>query len=125
MIKNGDKSSAVKIKTRKKKSKKVLNGHKKTSDRAIPMSRITFRLPKEAVPHAQIVTIVGDFNNWDLTEAKMRKLESGDFELTMELPCNREYSFRYIIDSHVWEKEWFADRHIPDSRECPVSLISV
>jgi 1,4-alpha-glucan branching enzyme len=76
--------------------------------------KVTFRLPKEAAPNARMVTIVGDFNNWKITETKMTKLKSGDFKATVEMPCNREYSFRYLVDSDSWENDWFADKYIPN-----------
>lgn len=76
--------------------------------------KVTFRLPKEAAPNARMVTIVGDFNDWNITETKMIKLKSGDFKATVELHCNREYRFRYLVDSNNWENDWFADRYIPN-----------
>ncbi len=79
-----------------------------------PSCKVTFRLPKQAVPGAQIVSIVGDFNNWNVTENQMTKLKNGDFKLTLELPCNKEYRFRYLIDANRWENDWFADKYIPN-----------
>ncbi len=76
--------------------------------------KVTFRLPKEAAHNARMVTIVGDFNDWKVTETKMIKLKSGDFKATVELPCNREYRFRYLVDSYNWENDWFADKYIPN-----------
>ena len=77
------------------------------------LCKVTFRLPKEAAHNAKTATVLGDFNNWDPTEHKMRKLKNGDFTLTLDLPCNREYSFRYLIDTNRWEDDWFADRYVP------------
>ncbi|KPK02050.1 MAG: glycoside hydrolase [Nitrospira bacterium SG8_35_4] len=74
--------------------------------------KVTFRLPKEAAPDAGMVTVVGDFNNWNVTETKMKKLKNGDFTTTLELPCNREYRFRYLVDSSRWENDWCADKYI-------------
>jgi 1,4-alpha-glucan branching enzyme len=76
--------------------------------------KVTFRLPKEAALDANVVTIVGDFNNWDHNGTRMRKLKSGDFTCTLELPCKREYRFKYLIDSTRWENDWNADKYIPN-----------
>jgi 1,4-alpha-glucan branching enzyme len=76
--------------------------------------KVTFRLPKAAAPNAQTVTIVGDFNNWNLSESKMQRLKNGDFKITLNLPCDREYKFRYLIDADKWENDWFADKYIPN-----------
>lgn len=87
--------------------------------------KVTFRLPKEAAPDAKGVTIVGDFNRWNITETKMKKLKNGDYTLTLELPCDREYSFRYLIDANRWERDWFADKHIPGDSDVDDSVVVV
>ncbi len=95
----------------------------KDFQRAKSTCKVTFRLPKDAAPGARSVHVAGDFNKWNVTETPMRKLSNGDFTLTMELPCDREYSFRYIIDANHWEKDWFADKHIPGDSEEDDSVI--
>ena len=93
--------------------KDLPSGLKKRYIKTTSTCRVTFRLPKEAAPDARSVNIVGDFNNWSLSETPMKRLRNGDFTLTLELPCDREYSFRYLVDANRWEKDWFADKHIP------------
>ena len=44
----------------------------------------------------------------------MQKLKSGEFKATVELPCNREYRFRYLIDANRWENDWAADKYLPN-----------
>ena len=77
--------------------------------------KVTFRLPKEAAQGARRVTIAGDFNNWDATAAPLKRLKNGEFTLTMELPRNKEYRFKYLIDSERWENDWHADKYVPNS----------
>ena len=77
--------------------------------------KVTFRLPKDAAPDAQKVTIVGDFNNWDKEATLMNKLESGDFTVTLELEPGREYKFRYLSDGDRWENAWSPDKYVPNS----------
>lgn len=86
---------------------------------------VTFRLPKEAARDAHLVTIVGDFNNWNATETKMKKLKNGDFKITLKLPHGREYRFRYLIDSNRWENDWCADKYVPNSFGCDDSIVIV
>ncbi len=76
---------------------------------------VTFRLPKEAAHGARVVTIVGDFNNWNLTESQMKKLKSGDFKATLKLHRDKEYRFRYFIDNTRWENDWCADKYVPNA----------
>jgi 1,4-alpha-glucan branching enzyme len=99
---------------------KGLNRHYLTSDN---LCRITFRLPKEAAHNAETATVVGDFNNWNPTEHEMKKLKNGDFTLTLKLPCNREYSFRYLIDAKRWENDWFADKYVPNEFQAENSVV--
>ncbi len=86
---------------------------------------VTFRLPKEAAPDAQVVTIVGDFNNWNFTENQMKKLRNGDFKATLKLHRDKEYRFRYFIDGTRWENDWCADKYVPNSFGSDDSLVIV
>ena len=87
--------------------------------------KVTFRLPKNAAPDAVSVSIVGEFNNWDMSEHQMKKLKNGDFSATIELPCNREYRFRYLIDSSRWENDWCADKYLPNKHGSDDSVVVV
>ena len=87
--------------------------------------KVTFRLPKDAAHNADMVTIVGDFNNWNLTENRMKQLKNGDFTLTLDLPCSREYRFRYLIDANRWENDWFADKYLPNNFGADDSVVVV
>jgi hypothetical protein len=87
--------------------------------------RVTFRLPKGAVGPAEKVVIVGDFNKWDREASPMKKLRNGDFEIMLELPAEKEYRFRYLIDGHRWENDWSADRYEPNPHGCDDSVVIV
>ncbi len=76
--------------------------------------KVTFRLPRDAVQEARTVTIVGDFNNWNTKNTPMTKLKNGEFKLEMNLPRNKEYRFKYLIDSKQWENDWHADKYVPN-----------
>jgi len=76
--------------------------------------RVTFRLPAEAVRDAENVTLVGDFNSWDPGATPLKRLKSGDFTTSVELPPGREYRFRYLVDGSRWENDWCADKYAPN-----------
>lgn len=107
--------------TGKKTSLKKTNGKSETASlkksyfKSGDRCKVTFRLPKQAASEAETVAIVGDFNNWSLSENTMVKLKSGDFKATLDLSCDREYRFRYLIDSNRWENDWKADKYIPNA----------
>jgi len=77
-----------------------------------PLCKITFRVPKEACRSATHIALVGDFNHWDPEASPMQKQKSGDFKLTLKLPANHNYQFRYLYDGTVWENDWEADQYI-------------
>ena len=130
MRKKNEKKSAVKLSAGQKDAgrpskSKGNTGIKKQYLKTKPVCRITFRLPKDAAPEARIVTIAGDFNNWDTAEIQLKRLKSGDFKATLELPGDREYRFRYLIDGKWWENDWSADKYIPNPYGCEDSVVVV
>ncbi|MBZ0108574.1 MAG: isoamylase early set domain-containing protein [Candidatus Scalindua rubra] len=74
--------------------------------------RITFKLPRTAVPDAERVCVVGDFNNWNRSANPMKKSKNGDYTTRLDLERGREYQFRYLIDESKWENDWNADRYV-------------
>lgn len=109
------------------KSTKVMaqKGIKKQYLKTSPECRVTFRLPGEAAPGSRTVTIVGDFNNWSADKMPMKKLKSGDFQIVLKLPSNREYRFRYLIDCNRWENDWCADKYLQNPYGCDDSVVIV
>ena len=75
--------------------------------------KCTFRLPKEAAPEANKVTIVGDFNEWDDSATPMKRLKSGEFKAELTLDAGRSYEYKFLIDEETWENDWEADAYIP------------
>lgn len=83
-----------------------------------PVCKVTFKLTKEEAKNAENVRIVGDFNDWDLSAAPMKKLKNGSFSSTVVLSKDAQYQFRYLLDNKEWENDWSADAYLPS----PVSL---
>lgn len=76
-----------------------------------PVAKVTLSLPAEAAPKAKKVKVVGDFTSW--TEGiEMKKLKTGEFKTTVELPIDSSYQFRYLIDGKNWENDWAADAYV-------------
>ncbi|RJQ15099.1 MAG: glycoside hydrolase [Nitrospiraceae bacterium] len=128
MKKAESKSASVSVRktvSAKPKATTISRGLKKQYLKSNGSCKVTFRLPKEAAADAQIVTVVGDFNNWSITENRMKKLKDGAFTLTLDLPCNREYRFRYFIDSRRWENDWSADKYVPNDFGTDDSVVIV
>jgi Glycogen recognition site of AMP-activated protein kinase len=87
-------------------------GIKKEHIRAGSICKVTFMLPQEAAARAGTVTLVGDFNDWNREVTSLKRLENGDFTVTIELDAGKEYRFRYLIDGSRWENDWHADKYV-------------
>lgn len=91
-----------------------------------PFCKCTFSLPKAAAPEAKLVTLVGDFNDWDEQSIPMKKLKSGDFKVDVNLPINAQYQFKYLVDSKTWVNDWDADDYVSaNGLDTENSLVSV
>ncbi len=113
-------------KTEGRKSMAVMKpGIKKEYLKSKDACKVTFRLPKVAAPGATHVSIVGDFNGWNIYANPMKKLKSGDFTLTLELKPGKEYQFRYLIDDAKWENDWNADKYVKGPFGSDISLVCV
>lgn len=89
------------------------------------LCKVTFRLPKEAAPEAAQVTLVGDFNQWNEEQTPMQKTKNGDFTVTLELACDQQYKFRYLIDNNHWENDWQADAYVPNCYGSDDSVVDI
>jgi predicted flap endonuclease-1-like 5' DNA nuclease len=72
-------------------------------------TKVVFSLPKEALEGVSIVSIVGDFTEWNPVMLKAKK--DGSFEIELEVPNGRDYHFRYQINNHHWQNDFAADRY--------------
>ncbi len=72
-----------------------------------PVCKVTFSVPAE---DAKKVAVVGDFNNWSPKGSALKKLKNGTFKGTFDLPKEKTFEFKYIVDgNYVNEAE--ADRY--------------
>ena len=70
-------------------------------------------MTREAAKDANTVNLVGDFNGWDPAASSMRRLKNGTFTIDINLPCGREYQYRFLLDGVTWENDWEADKYTP------------
>ena len=91
-----------------------------------PVCKVTFELPHEAARDARKVALVGEFNSWDTESTLMKRRKDGSYSITLDLPANREYQFKYLIDGECWENDWSADSYLPnDIGDCENSVVVV
>jgi len=79
-----------------------------------PVCKVTFTLPPAYGAQANHVTLVGDFNEWSQDTHPLKKTKSnGHFSITLDLPINESYQFRYLIDGTAWINDDHADEYTP------------
>lgn len=77
-----------------------------------PVCKVTFKLSKNEAKSADSVSIVGDFNNWDGKAAPMKKLKNGSFSAALDLPVDKDYQFRYLLNQTAYENDSHADAYV-------------
>jgi len=75
-------------------------------------AKVTFYTSKDV--RAEIVTLVGDFNEWNETSHPMEALKDGRFKLTVTLDAPATYQFRYLVKGSEWHNDWEADKYVPN-----------
>ena len=91
-----------------------------------PVSKVTFKVPREIAAGASKASLVGEFNDWSTVKTPMKRLKSGEFKAVVELVPGRAYQFRYLIDQMAWENDWEADRYVKsDFGDCENSVVVV
>jgi 1,4-alpha-glucan branching enzyme len=68
--------------------------------------RVTFALPPTI--WADMIFVVGDFNNWDERATPLRQAETG-WMVTLELDAGRSFQYRYLLNGSEWHNDWNAD----------------
>ena len=74
--------------------------------------KVTFYTPAEL--EAEIVALVGDFNEWNEAATPMEPLKDGRFKVTVNLPKDSQYQFRYLVNGSEWHNDWDADKYVPN-----------
>ena len=60
-----------------------------------PVCKVTFSIVAKDADHA---AVVGDFNNWNVTEGTLNKLKNGTFKGVFDVNKDASYEFKYVVD---------------------------
>lgn len=74
--------------------------------------KVTFVLPENFADNANEVHLVGEFNDWNTSDLRMKRIH-GKFIRSLKLPANRKYQFRYLINGTDWQYDSDADALAP------------
>jgi|SRR5579859_1630160 len=71
--------------------------------------RVEFSLPAGITQDEDTVHLVGDFNQWDTKATTLKPTWDHRFTVSLDLPLDRKYQYRYLINGHRWYVEPDAD----------------
>lgn len=75
--------------------------------------KITFSLPAEAMTTATEAMLLGDFNNWDVSNpVKLKKQKDGSHSATLLLEAGKSYEYRFLLNNGEWVNDWYAEKYI-------------
>lgn len=88
--------------------------------------KVTFTIDHAVAHDAQAVSVVGDFNDWDVTANPMKRRSDGSFDAMIKLSRGESYQFRYLIDGSIWENDAEADGYVPTPfGDCDNSVVGM
>ncbi len=87
-------------------------------------TKVTFELPSGIAEGVETVHLVGDFNNWDEQATPMEQKKGKPFTVTLDLEPNREYQYRFLLNSKDWHNDWEADKYVPNPFSGDNSVVS-
>jgi len=75
--------------------------------------KVSFKIDTNTAKDFSTASLVGDFNNWDLSKDVMRKLKKdGSFSIQKTLEAGKEYQFKYVLDGNNWSNDPEADKYV-------------
>ncbi len=85
--------------------------------------RVTFSMPK--VEGVKQLFLVGDFNNWSVSETPMTRAGDGTWSVALTLDSGRRYEYRFFADNQVWHDDWAADALVKNSFGSENSVVNL
>ncbi len=80
---------------------------KKSYTKTRQKCRVTFKYPNPE--QADSAVLAAEFNDWSLTATPMKRLKDGSFSVSVFLPANQSFQFRYVLDGNIWLNDPEAD----------------
>jgi 1,4-alpha-glucan branching enzyme len=78
-----------------------------------PECRVTFSYrPGDSATRQ--VDLCGDFTDWDDRPLPMKRQRDGSYRLSVNLPREGEFAFRYRLDGTHWDNDEAADAYTPN-----------
>ncbi|MGH2521227.1 MAG: isoamylase early set domain-containing protein [Anaerolineales bacterium] len=85
--------------------------------------RVTFTMPP--LEDVNQLNLVGDFNNWSITETPLKRNADGSWSVALTLEADKQYQYRYLANGQEWHNDWQADAYAPNEFGADNSLVSL
>lgn len=85
----------------------------KKSLKVRPECRVTFTYRAQDDARHR-VELRGDFNDWGGQTLPLKRQRDGSYRVTVNLPRDGEYAFRYLVDDEHWDNDEAADAYAPN-----------
>ncbi len=63
---------------------------------------------------AEQVSLVGEFNDWQVERTPMKKRKDGAWSVAMRLPNKSRFEYRFVVDGEEWVADEEADDFVPN-----------
>ncbi len=73
---------------------------KKKPVRGKDLTAVTFR--SKAPKSTRSLQLLGEFNDWRSDRHPMKRRKDGTWSVTVRLPKDEQFQFRYLIDGEQW-----------------------
>jgi hypothetical protein len=75
-------------------------------------TKVTFQLDAQIVSEATSGLLLGDFNNWDISNAvTLKKQKDGSLKTSLELESGKTYQYRYLLNDGRWVNDSTATQY--------------
>ena len=86
----------------------------KENNEVLGICKVTFIIPPKIAKKYKRINLVGDFNYWDVNVNPFQDTKrDGSKFISVELPINDEYKFKYLCDGKTWLDEPEANEFVP------------
>ncbi|MCP5100054.1 MAG: 1,4-alpha-glucan branching protein [Chloroflexi bacterium] len=82
---------------------------------------VTFEV---ALPEANEVVLIGEFNDWAPIQMKKAKAKNAPFRVKVRIPKDGKFQFRYFVNAQAWHNDDAADAYCSNEHGSDNSVVS-
>lgn len=87
--------------------------------------KVSVTFETAAFPSAATVHLAGEFNDWDPATHALKQRKDGAWSITLRLPRDQRYQYRFVVDGRDWVADEDADATVPNEFGGVNSVVSI